>query len=98
VIADLGSTFQPSAPSVRELVDGTGAIECAIFPYAFARLGQPTSLLREGAFLVATGKLAPKRPPAASCGSTGSRPLAESGARQEALRAAPEYRQADPAA
>ena len=40
------------------LTDGTGAIECAIFPNAYARLGQPTALLREGAFLVAYGKLA----------------------------------------
>jgi DNA polymerase-3 subunit alpha len=40
------------------LTDGTGAIESAIFPRAFAQLGQPASILREGAFLVATGKVA----------------------------------------
>jgi DNA polymerase-3 subunit alpha len=40
------------------LTDWTGAIECAIFPNAFARLGQPTALLRVGVFLIATGNLA----------------------------------------
>jgi exonuclease VII large subunit len=40
------------------LTDGTGAIECAIFPNAYARLGQVSAPLREGMFVVATGKLA----------------------------------------
>ena len=40
------------------LTDGTGAIECAIFPNAYARLGQASAPLREGMFVVASGKLA----------------------------------------
>jgi hypothetical protein len=71
------------------LTDGTGGIECAIFPNAFARLGQPTTVLREGAFEETTGsKLWIDR--VTTVGGVG--------ARQEALRAALEYRQADPAA
>lgn len=34
------------------LADGTGAIECAVFPKAYEQLG-PSTALREGAFLVA---------------------------------------------
>ena len=98
MIADLGSTFQPSPPSVRELVDRTGAIECAIFPNAFARLGQPTSLLREGAFLVTTGKLAHEETTGSKLWINRVTTVGGVGARQEALRAALEYRQADPAA
>ena len=43
------------------LADATGAIEAAVFPNAYARLGQANdgeSPLREGAFLVARGRLA----------------------------------------
>jgi DNA polymerase-3 subunit alpha len=43
------------------LADGTGAIEGAVFPNAYARLADAAgeeSLLREGAFLVARGRLA----------------------------------------
>jgi DNA polymerase III alpha subunit len=42
------------------LADATGAIEAAVFPQAFARLadsGDGESPLREGAFLVARGRL-----------------------------------------
>ena len=39
------------------LADGTGAIECAVFPKAYEQLG-PSTALREGAFLVARGNLA----------------------------------------
>ena len=42
------------------LADATGAIEAAVFPNAYARLGQANdgeSPLREGAFLVARGRL-----------------------------------------
>jgi len=42
------------------LADATGAIEAAVFPRAFARLadsGDGESPLREGAFLVARGRL-----------------------------------------
>ena len=80
------------------LTDGTGAIECAIFPNAFARLGEPTALLREGAFLVASGKLAHEETTGTKLWINSVTRLGGSGARQEALRAALEYRQADPAA
>jgi DNA polymerase III alpha subunit len=42
------------------LADATGAIEAAVFPQAFARLADSASgesPLREGAFLVARGRL-----------------------------------------
>jgi DNA polymerase-3 subunit alpha len=80
------------------LTDGTGAIECAIFPNAFARLGQPMTILREGAFLVATGKLSHEETTGTKLWINNVTMLGGSGARQEALRAALEYRQADPAA
>jgi DNA polymerase III alpha subunit len=80
------------------LTDGTGAIECAIFPNAFSRLGQPTALLREGAFLVANGKLAHEETTGTKLWINSVTTVGGSGARQEALRAALEYRQADPAA
>jgi DNA polymerase III alpha subunit len=37
--------------------DASGSVSCAIFPSAYQRLGQP-AVLREGAFLVARGRLA----------------------------------------
>ena len=37
--------------------DASGSVSCAIFPNAYQRLGQP-AVLREGAFLVARGRLA----------------------------------------
>jgi hypothetical protein len=43
------------------LADGTGAIECAVFPNAKGRLAevsQAQSSLREGAFVVARGRVA----------------------------------------
>jgi DNA polymerase-3 subunit alpha len=80
------------------LTDGTGAIECAIFPNAFARLGHPTALLREGGFLVATGKLAHEETTGSKLWIDRVTTVGGTGARQEALRAALEYRQADPAA
>jgi DNA polymerase-3 subunit alpha len=39
------------------LSDGTGGLECAVFPSAFAQL-DGTDVLREGAFVVARGRLA----------------------------------------
>jgi DNA polymerase III subunit alpha len=79
------------------LTDGTGAIECAIFPNAYARLGHASAPLREGMFVVASGKLAHEE-------TTGSKlwigevtRIGGQGARQDALRAALEYRRADPA-
>ena len=39
------------------LSDGTGGLECAVFPKAYEKLDGP-SVLREGAFLVARGRLA----------------------------------------
>ena len=40
------------------ITDASGSVECAVFPSAYQRLGQPTLLFREGAFLVARGRLA----------------------------------------
>jgi DNA polymerase-3 subunit alpha len=43
------------------LADATGAMEAAVFPNAYARIGeanQGESPLREGAFIVARGRLA----------------------------------------
>jgi DNA polymerase III alpha subunit len=40
------------------IADPSGSVECGLFPNAYQRLGQPTVLLREGAFLVARGRLA----------------------------------------
>jgi DNA polymerase III subunit alpha len=37
--------------------DASGSVSCAIFPSAYQRLGQP-AVLREGAFLVARGRIA----------------------------------------
>jgi hypothetical protein len=37
--------------------DASGSVSCAVFPNAYQRLGQP-AVLREGAFLVARGRLA----------------------------------------
>lgn len=39
------------------LSDGTGGLECAVFPKAYEKLNSP-SVLREGAFLVARRRLA----------------------------------------
>jgi DNA polymerase-3 subunit alpha len=71
------------------LADGTGAIECAIFPRAYEQLG-PSTALREGAFLVARGNLAHEE-------ATGSKlfiseivPLDGSGTRLSALAVAVE--------
>ena len=78
------------------LTDGTGAIECAIFPNAYARLGQPTALLREGAFIVANGKVAHEETTGSKFWIDRATAVGGAGARQEALRAALEHRQADP--
>ena len=40
------------------ITDSSGSVECGLFPNAYQRLGQPGVLLREGAFLVARGRLA----------------------------------------
>ncbi|MBV9600975.1 MAG: exodeoxyribonuclease VII large subunit [Chloroflexi bacterium] len=79
------------------LTDGTGAIECAIFPNAYARLGQTTAPLREGAFVVANGKLAHEETTGSKLWLNTVTTVGGSGARQEALRAALEYRRADAA-
>jgi DNA polymerase-3 subunit alpha len=40
------------------IADPSGSVECGLFPNAYQRLRQPTVLLREGAFLVARGRVA----------------------------------------
>jgi len=55
-------------------------------------------VLREGAFLVATGKLAHEETTGSKLWIDRVTTVGGVGARQEALRAALEYRQADPAA
>ena len=79
------------------LTDGTGAIECAIFPNAYARLGQASAPLREGMFVVANGKLAHEETTGSKLWINDVTRIGGQGARQEALRAALEYRRADPA-
>jgi DNA polymerase III alpha subunit len=70
--------------------DPSGSVECAIFPNAYQRLGQP-ALLREGAFLVAGGRLAHEE-------ATGTKdwieqvvPVSVSGAHLRALATAVEH-------
>ena len=77
------------------LTDGTGAIECAIFPSAYARLGQASAPLREGMFVVASGKLAHEETTGSKLWINDVTRVGRDGARQEALRAALEYRRAD---
>ncbi len=78
------------------LSDGTGAIECAIFPNAYARLGHASAPLREGMFVVASGKLAHEETTGSKLWINDAMTVGGSGGRQEALRAALEYRRADP--
>jgi len=61
-----GATYQRTTKKGEKmawltLADGTGAIECAVFPNAYERLAetsQAQSSLREGAFVVARGRVA----------------------------------------
>ena len=68
-----------------------GSVECGVFPNAYQRLGQPSLLLREGAFLVARGRLAPEE-------TTGSKvwidqlvPISGAGTHMRALATAVEH-------
>jgi DNA polymerase III alpha subunit len=56
------ATYQRQTKKGEEMAwlsisDAFGSVSCAIFPNAYQRLGQPAQL-REGAFLVARGRLA----------------------------------------
>jgi DNA polymerase-3 subunit alpha len=75
------------------LTDGTGAVECAIFPAAYQRLGQPTTVLREGAFLVANGKVAHEETTGSKVWLERLTPVGGAGTQLTALRTAVEHRQ-----
>lgn len=73
------------------MTDASGSIECGVFPNAYQRLGQPSLLLREGAFLVARGRLAHEE-------TTGSKvwidqlvPISGAGSHMRALATAVEH-------
>ena len=59
--------------------------------------GRPTAPLREGMFVVASGKLAHEETTGTKLWINDVTSVGGPGARQEALRAALEYRRADPA-
>ena len=80
------------------IADPSGSVECGLFPNAYQRLGQPTVLLREGAFLVARGRLAHEE-------STGTKvwieqvvPVSGAGAHMRALATAVEHQRSGVAA
>jgi DNA polymerase III alpha subunit len=80
------------------IADPSGSVECGLFPNAYQRLGQPTVLLREGAFLVARGRVAHEE-------STGTKvwieqivPVSGTGAHMRALATAVEHQRSGVAA
>ena len=70
--------------------DPSGSVECAIFPNAYERLGQP-ALLREGAFLVARGRLAHEEATGTKVWIEQIVPVSGSGAHLRALATAVEH-------
>jgi len=76
------------------LSDGTAGLECAVFPVAYQKLnGQ--SVLREGAFLVARGRLAREETTGIKAFLDQLVPLGRSGAHLSALAVAIEQRRDD---
>jgi DNA polymerase III alpha subunit len=78
------------------LADGTGAVEAAVFPMAYARNGIANAL-REGAFLIARGRLAQEEATGTKLFIDEITPTAGSGARLSALSVAVEERRGEPA-
>jgi DNA polymerase III alpha subunit len=70
--------------------DPSGSVECAIFPNAYQRLGQP-ALLREGAFLVARGRLVHEETTGTKVWIEQIVPVSGSGAHLRALATAVEH-------
>jgi DNA polymerase-3 subunit alpha len=79
------------------LSDGTGGLECAVFPAAFEKL-DGSSILREGAFLVARGRLAHEEATGHKAFVEEVIPLGGSGTRLSALAVAMDARRSDEAA
>jgi DNA polymerase-3 subunit alpha len=75
------------------LTDGTGAVECAIFPASYQRLADPTTVLREGAYLVANGKLVHEETSGSKVWIDRVTPIGGAGTHLSALRAAIEHHQ-----
>ena len=78
------------------LADGTGAVEAAVFPAAYGRNGI-ASALREGAFLVARGRLAQEEATGTKLFIDEISPMAGAGARLSALSVSVEERRGEPA-
>jgi DNA polymerase-3 subunit alpha len=73
------------------ITDASGSVECAVFPSAYQRLGQPTLLLREGAFLVARGRLAHEETTGTKVWIEQIVPVSGAGAHMRALATAVEH-------
>jgi DNA polymerase III alpha subunit len=69
--------------------DGTAGLECAVFPKAYEKLNGP-SVRREGAFLVARGRLAREEATGLRCFVDELVPLAGKGAHLSAIAVAVE--------
>jgi DNA polymerase III alpha subunit len=76
------------------LADGTGAVEAAVFPVAYGRSGI-SNALREGAFLVARGRLAQEEATGTKFFIDEITPMAGTGARLSALSVAVEERRGE---
>ena len=76
------------------LSDGTAGLECAVFPAAYQKLNGP-SVLREGAFLVARGRLAREEATGMKAFLDELVPLGGRGAHLSALAVAIEQRRDD---
>ena len=76
------------------LADGTGAVEAAVFPVAYGRSGIANAL-REGAFLVARGRLAQEEATGTKFFIDEITPMAGTGARLSALSVAVEERRGE---
>jgi DNA polymerase-3 subunit alpha len=75
------------------ITDPSGSVECGIFPSAYQRLGQP-SLLREGAFLVARGRVAHEEATGTKVWLDQIVPVSSAGAHLRALATAVEQQRA----
>jgi DNA polymerase-3 subunit alpha len=73
------------------ITDPSGSVECGVFPSAYQRLGQPSSLLREGAFLVARGRLAHEETTGTKVWIDQLVPISGAGAHMRALATAVEH-------
>jgi DNA polymerase-3 subunit alpha len=76
------------------ITDPSGSVECGVFPSAYQRLGQPTLLLREGAFLVARGRLVHEEATGTKVWIDQLVPISGAGAHMRAVATAVEHLQA----